>query len=172
MHRHSQCLQQSDLQTLPGHLGPHCVSPLQLQEGELTGETVSLQELAIPCPALSFLRLHLELGHLGEQSGGGQWPAVPHCRCTHQGREVGFWDVQPREPHPTLGSLSVTWKGRRRSGGEEVRWEPGAAIKCRVTADKRSQFTLEEKDGVGVAVGPLGKTSWMAKLQVEQRLKQ
>ena len=124
VHIHSQCLQQSDLQTLPGPSGPTLCSCLQLQKGDLTGESVSLQGAGhtLSCPLIHFICI-LELGHLGEQSGAVQWPAVPPAGGLHQGREVGFWDVQPREPHHTglaLGDLER----------EAVRWEPGVAIKC------------------------------------------
>ena len=83
----------------------------------------------LSCPLIHFVCI-LELGHLGEQSGAVQWPAVPPAGGLHQGREVGFWDVQPREPHHTglaLGDLER----------EAVRWEPGLPSNARVTADER-----------------------------------
>ena len=73
-------------------------------------------------PLIHFVCI-LELGHLREQGGAVQRPAVPPAGGLHQGREVGVWAVQPREPHHTgltLGDLEREGSCR----------EPGAAIQC------------------------------------------
>lgn len=130
VHRHSQCLQQSDLQTLPGASGPTLCSPFSSREGELTGETVSLQgsghTLSCPLIPLTSASWNLVTWVNRVWSGPSGQPFLLQVAC-HQGREVGFWDVQPREPHHTGLALGDLERGR--SGGE-VRWEPGAAIKC------------------------------------------
>lgn len=48
----------------------------------------------------------MELGHLREQGGPVQRPAVPPAGGLHQRSEVGFRDVQPREPHDAGLALS------------------------------------------------------------------
>lgn len=94
-----------------------------LNRGWLGEEIPQRADRTLSCPLVHFICI-LELGHLCEQGGAVQRPVVPPTGGLHQGREVGFWNVQPREPHHaglTLGDLE----------GREGSWqEPVATIKC------------------------------------------
>lgn len=48
----------------------------------------------LPCSLIHFIGI-LELGHLCEQGGPVQRPAISPARGLYQCCEVGLWDVQP-----------------------------------------------------------------------------
>lgn len=114
----------------PAHSGPGSAHPFSrgwLREGDpREAGTLSGADCTLSCPLCHFIGI-LEAGHLREQGGAVQRPAVPPARGLHQGREIGFRDVQPREPHHiglTLGDLERRGQLEGAWGGHHM---PGSA---------------------------------------------
>lgn len=137
MHTQRRRPQQPHFQTWAGPISAH-TTLVALTRGQLREEPPQHagRGRTLSCPLIHFICV-LELGHLREQGGAVQWPVVPPAGGLHQGREVGLWDVQPREPHHaglTLGDLE----------GREGSWqEPGATIKCQGQRRPDVWFTIK-----------------------------